>query len=183
MNWIITSFLIVNALSQLSAQDAYDQKYFIGGYYSFFVEEIYPDGTNDSLSTSEHYIDVNFRYALNRVWRVGVEYTLAYMTNEEVDDPFSTFGVTLDYDILDILRSKKSKLHIRAGLSFSNVSFTSNKLPQKRFVFNRVFGASYEYRISNALWLYGGFYHHFPFTKIEFKDAMVQPFVGVCVGI
>jgi len=163
----------------LSAQEN-DQKYFIGGYYAFFFTEVYPDGTNDSISTNEHYIDVNFRYALNRVWRVGMEYTLTYMTNEEVDDPFSTFGVTLDYDIL---RAKKSKLNLRAGLSTGNLSFTQNELPQKRFVFNRVFGGSYEYRVSNALWVNGGFYRHFPFTKIEFKDAMTLLFVGVCVGI
>ncbi len=180
--WIVIFAFLSCMLNGLSAQDN-DQKYFIGGYYSFFYTKIYPDGSNDSLSTDEHFIDVNFRYALGRVWRVGVEYNLGYMSNEEVDDPFSTCGVTLDYDILDILRSKKSKLNLRAGLSISNVSFTDNKLPQKRLVFNRVFGASYEYQISNALWVNGGFYHHFPFTKIEFKDAMVQPFVGVCVGI
>ena len=179
IRWSFIFAFLPGILKSLSAQDN-DQKYFIGGYYSFFHTVIYPNVTNDSVSTDEHYIDVNFRYALNRVWKVGMEYTLTYMSNEEVDDPFTTFGLTLDYDIL---RAKKSKLHVRAGLSSSNVSFTDNKLPQKRFVFNRVFGASYEYRISNALWVYGGFYHHFPFTKIEYKDAMVQPFVGVCVGI
>src|SRR6187431_85688 len=113
IRWIFIFVFLLGNLSMLSAQEN-DQKYFIGGYYAFFFTEVYPDGTNDSISTNEHYIDVNFRYALNRVWRVGIEYTLTYMTNEEVDDPFSTFGVTLDYDIL---RAKKSKLNLRAGLS------------------------------------------------------------------
>ena len=182
IRWIVLFAFLYGMLNNISAQEN-DQKYFVGGYYAFFHTKIYPDGTNDSVSTDEHFIDINFRYALNKVWRVGIEYNLGYMSNEDVDDPFSTFGVTLDYDILSILRAKKSKLHIRAGLSFSNLSFTDDQLPQKRFVFNRVFGASYEYRISNAFWVTGGFYHHFPFTKIEFKDAMVQPFAGVCVGI
>ncbi len=95
INWFYKCILLVFCISHVSAQDN-DQKYFIGGYYAFFYTKIYPDGSNDSLSTDEHFIDVNFRYALGRVWRVGVEYNLGYMSNEEVDDPFSTFGVTLD---------------------------------------------------------------------------------------
>ena len=182
IRWMAIFAFLVSNLSILFAQEN-DQKYFIGGYYAFFFTEVYPDGTNDSVSTNEHYIDVNFRYALNRAWRVGVGYTLAYMSNKDVDDPFSTFDVTLDYDLLNILRVEKSKLHVRAGLSFSNVSFRKNILPQKKFVVNRVFGISYEYRLSNAYWVYGGFYHHYQMTKVESRDAMVQPFIGVCIGV
>jgi len=177
--WIVIFAFLHAMLNSLSAQEN-DQKYFIGGYYAFFITEIYPGGTNDSISTSEQYIDINFRYALNRVWRVGVDYNFAFMNSEEVDDPFSTVGISLDYDFL---RAKKSKLHIRAGLSFSNLSFTSNELPQKKFVINLLSGGSYEYRISNVLWVYAGLYHHIPLNKIAFKDPMVNPFVGICIGI
>ncbi|MDZ4748307.1 MAG: hypothetical protein SH808_07440 [Saprospiraceae bacterium] len=31
--------------------------------------------------------------------------------------------------------------------------------------------------------VYGGLYHHFPFNRIEFKEAMIQPFVGVVIGM
>lgn len=58
--WIFILIIFSSKLNQLSAQDAYDQKYFIGAYYAFFNTEVYPDGTNDSVSTEEHFIDVNF---------------------------------------------------------------------------------------------------------------------------
>jgi hypothetical protein len=95
IRWIIIFVFLPGILNTLLAQQN-DQKYFIGGYFSFFTTKIYADGTNDSVSTDEHFIEVNFRYALNRAWRVGVEYTLGYMSNEDVDDPFTTFGVTFD---------------------------------------------------------------------------------------
>lgn len=167
-------------LIPLCAQTENSQKYFIGIYYSFFIDLIYIPGTTDSFSLQSHSIDVNFRYALNRAWKVGAEYILTTMAGDQLDDPFSTFGLTLDYNVL---RAKKSKLLVRAGLSFSNLSKTSDGFPQKRLVINRLLGASYEYRISNVLWINGGFYHHYPLNKIEFKEPMVLPFVGVAVGI
>jgi hypothetical protein len=157
-----------------------EQKYFIGAYYTFLIDPVYIAETADSVNFLSQYLNVNFRYALNRVWRVGVEYILTFTSTDEVDDPFSTVGLTMDYDIL---RAKRSKLHLRAGLSFSNLSLRTEGLPQKTFVVNRVLGGSYEYRIKNVLWVYGGLYHHYPMNKIEFKEAMVQPFLGVCLGL
>lgn len=172
--------LFLMASFQLSAQELSQQKYFLGGYYTFIIDPVVPEGSFDTVRFTHQYLNVNFRYALNRVWRVGVEYILMHTSAEEVDDPFSTIGLTLDYDIL---RAKRSKLHLRAGLSFSNLSFAGDGFPQKRSVVNRVLGGSYEYRISNVFWVYGGFYHHLPLNRIEEKYAMVQPFVGVCVGM
>lgn len=174
-----TIFLCV-ASFHLSAQELPPQKYFIGGYYTFLIDPVFIQETSDSINFVSQYLNVNFRYALNRAWRVGAEYIMTFSSTDEVDDPFSTVGLTLDYDIL---RAKRSKLHLRAGLSFSNFSVRTEGLPQKTFLVNRILGGSYEYRISNVLWLYGGLYHHFPLSKIEFKDAMVQPFIGVCIGI
>jgi len=165
---------------QLSAQEMNQQKYFVGGYYTFLIDPVIPEGTFDSVTLTHQYLNVNFRYALNRVWRVGVEYILMHTANVEVDDPFSTIGLTLDYDFL---RAKRSKLHFRVGLSFSNLSFAGDGYPQKRNVVNRILGATYEYRFSNVFWVYGGLYHHFPLNKIEGKWAMVQPFIGICAGI
>lgn len=99
---------------------------------------------------------------------------------EGVEDPFSTFGVTVDYDVL---RAKRSKLNVRAGASFGNLSFAGDVEPKKRFVVNRVIGASYEFRISQMIWLNAGIYGHRPLNKIEYKYAMVQPFIGVCIGM
>jgi hypothetical protein len=177
---ILLQFLCFTAFIHLSAQGLNQQRYFIGGYYTFIIDQVVPEGGFDTFSYSHQYLNVNFRYALNRAWRVGVEYILTITAADEVDDPFSTFGLTMDYDIL---RAKRSKLHLRAGLSFSNLSFAGDGFPQKRFVVNRVLGGSYEYRISNVFWVYGGFYHHLPLNAIEDKYAMVQPFIGICVGI
>lgn len=178
--WIFISIVILLSVITLRAQVTLDQKYFIGGYYTFLIDPVYIEETSDSINLVSQYLNVNFRYALNRAWRVGAEYILTFTAEDAVDDPFSTVGLTIDYDIL---RAKRSKLHLRAGLSFSNLSFRTEGLPQKQSVVNRILGGSYEYRISNVVWLYGGFYHHFPLNKIEFKDAMVQPFIGVCIGM
>jgi hypothetical protein len=176
----LLQLLFLTAFIHLSAQELNQQKCFLGGYYTFIIDQVVPDGGFDTVGYTHQYLNINFRYALNRVWRVGAEYILMHTSADEVDDPFSTIGLTLDYDIL---RAKRSKLHLRAGLSFSNLSFAGDGFPQKRFVVNRVFGGSYEYRISNVFWVNGGFYHHLPLNSIEEKYAMVQPFVGICVGL
>ncbi|MBK8832203.1 MAG: hypothetical protein IPN60_15375 [Saprospiraceae bacterium] len=179
-NWVVIIVITAACIGSLSAQSENVQKYFIGGYYTFLIDPVYIEETSDSINFVSQYLNVNFRYALNRAWRVGAEYIMTFTSTDEVDDPFSTVGLTIDYDIL---RAKRSKLHLRAGLSFSNFSVRTEGLPQKTFIVNRILGGSYEYRISNVLWLYGGLYHHFPLNKIEFKDAMVQPFIGVCIGM
>jgi hypothetical protein len=177
---IFILFFILTWLHSISAQVVREHKYFIGGYYTFLIDKVYVAETADSVNFVSQYLNVNFRYALNRVWRVGAEYILTFSSNEQVDGPFSTVGLTIDYDIL---RAKRSKAHLRAGLSFSNLSFAGEGLPQKRFVVNRIFGGTYEYRISNVVWLYGGLYHHYPLTKVIDKSAMIQPFIGVCIGL
>ena len=179
-HWVLIFVITAACIGPLRAQSEKVQKYFIGGYYTFLIDPVYIEETSDSINFVSQYLNVNFRYALNRAWRVGAEYILTFTSTDEVDDPFSTVGLTIDYDIL---RAKRSKLHLRAGLSFSNFSVRTEGLPQKTFIVNRILGGSYEYRISNVLWLYGGLYHHFPLNKIEFKDAMVQPFIGVCIGM
>jgi len=176
----LVSFAILICIHSISAQAVNEQKYFIGGYYTFLIDPVYIAETADSVNLTTQYINFNFRYALNRVWRVGAEYIMTFTSTDDVNDPFSTIGLTIDYDIL---RAKRSKLHLRAGLSFSNLSFAGEGLPTKRFVVNRVLGGTYEYRISNVVWLYGGLYHHYPLTKVVDKYAMVQPFIGVCVGL
>lgn len=179
-NWIaILAFVLIN-MGTLRAQEMPEQKYFVGAYYTLFIDPVYITETADSINVVSQYLNVNFRYALNRAWRIGAEYILTFTSTDEVDDPFSTVGLTMDYDIL---RAKRSKLHVRAGLSFSNLSFRTEGLPQKTFVVNRVLGGSYEYRITNVLWVYGGLYHHYPMNKIELKEAMIQPFLGVCLGL
>lgn len=178
--WIVISVFIFISFGALRAQEMPEQKYFIGAYYTFFIDPVYIAETADSINLTTQYLNINFRYALNRAWRVGAEYILAFTSTDEVDDPFSTVGLTIDYDIL---RAKRSKLHLRAGLSFSNLSFRTEGLPQKTFVVNRVLGGSYEYRITNVLWVYAGLYHHFPMNRIEHKEAMIQPFLGVCLGL
>jgi hypothetical protein len=180
IKWIFISLVVLISVNALNAQETIEQKYFIGGYYTFLIDPVYIEETSDSINFVSQYLNVNFRYALNRAWRVGAEYIMTFTSTDEVDDPFSTVGLTMDYDIL---RAKRSKLHLRAGLSFSNFSVRTEGLPQKNFLVNRILGGSYEYRISNVLWIYGGLYHHYPLNKIEFKDAMVQPFIGVCIGI
>ncbi len=179
-NWVLIIVITAALIRPLSAQSENVQKYFIGGYYTFLVDPVFIESTSDSIKFKHQHLNINFRYALNGVWRVGAEYILTFTSTDEVDDPFSTVGLTIDYDIL---RAKRSKLHLRAGLSFSNLSFRTGGLPQKRSVVNRVLGGSYEYRITNVLWVYGGFYHHFPLNRIDFKDAMIQPFIGVCIGM
>ena len=177
---LLLQLLFVTTFIHLSAQEMNQQKYFIGGYYTFLIDPVIPEGTFDSATFTHQYLNVNFRYALNRVWRVGIEYILMHTASDEVDDPFSTFGLTLDYDIL---RAKRSKLHLRVGLSFSDLSFAGDGYPQKRNVVNRILGGTYEYRFSNVFWVYGGLYHHYPLNNIEEKYAMVQPFIGICVGM
>ncbi len=179
-NWFVISIFILFYDSTLNAQNKPDQKYFQGAYFAYMVDPIYDEVTSDSINLHSQYLNINFRYALNRVWRVGAEYILTFISADEVDDPFSTVGLTIDYDIL---RAKRSKLHLRAGLSWSNFNSLTNGFPQKRSVFNRVLGGSYEYRLNNVFWAYGGLYHHFPFNEIEFKDAMIQPFIGMVIGI
>ena len=177
---ILISFASLICLHSISAQVVNEQKFFIGGYYTFLIDPVYIEETSDSINFVSQYLNVNFRYALNRAWRLGAEYIMTFTSTNEVDDPFSTIGLTIDYDVL---RAKRSKLHLRAGLNVSNLSFRIEGLPQKEFVVNRVLGGSYEYRITKVLWVYGGFYHHMPLNRIELKDAMVQPFIGVCIGI
>lgn len=181
MNRVIlfTIFLCV-ASFRLSAQELPQHKYFVGGYYTFLIEPYIMESTLDSVQVFEHYLNVNFRYAIDHNWRVGAEYILMFTATEGVDDPFSTIGLTVDFDVLN---AKRSKLNLRVGLSFGNLSFAGDVEPKKRFVVNRVIGASYEFRITQMIWLNAGISGHRPLNKIEYKYAMVQPFIGVCIGM
>ena len=165
---------------QLSAQQPEDRKYFIGGYYTFLIEPYIVESSLDTVQVTEQFLNVNFRYAFNHKWRIGAEYILMHTATKGINDPFSTFGLTVDYDIL---RAKRSKLNARVGLSFGNLSYAGDFEPKKRFVVNRIIGLSYEFRITKTIWLNTGFYSHFPLNKIEYKYGMVQPFVGVAVGV
>lgn len=178
--WIFRLFVFIGCTTQLSAQDQTEQKYFVGGYYTLLISPYILESTQDSIQLIEHYLNVNFRYAINRELRVGAEYILMFTATEEVEDPFSTIGLTVDYDVL---RAKRSKLNLRLGISFGNLSFAGDVEPKKRFVVNRVIGASYEFRITKMIWLNAGIYGHRPLNKIEYKYALVQPFIGVCIGM
>lgn len=177
---ILNLIILVVGITQLCAQQQEERKYYIGGYYTLQIGPFIMESTMDSVQVTEQYLNVNFRYAFNHKWRIGAEYILMHTATEGIDDPFSTFGLTVDYDIL---RAKRSKLNARVGVSFGNLSFAGDFEPKKRFVFNRVIGGSYEFRITKMVWLNTGIYSHFPLNKIEYKWGMVQPFVGVCVGI
>jgi hypothetical protein len=178
--WICKLFIFVGCTTQLSAQHQPEHKYFVGGYYTFLIDPVIMESTLDTVQLFQNYLNVNFRYAFNHKWRIGAEYIMMITATEGVDDPFSTFGLTVDYDIL---RAKRSKLNLRVGISFGNLSFAGDVEPKKRFVVNRVIGGSYEFRITKIIWLNAGIYSHLPFNKIEYKYAMVQPFIGVCVGM
>ncbi len=178
-NFLVIGFFSLVAMPAVMSQEVAQHRFFAGAYYSFLRDPIVQDGTFDTVYYNHQYLDLNFRFALNRVWRVGVEYNLGFVSFEDAENPFSTTGATLDYDIL---RARRSKLNLRAGISFSNLSFAGDGPPHKQFVVNRVLGGSYEYRISEVFWINGGFYHHYPWTKVPDKYAMIQPFVGVSVG-
>ena len=179
-HWVLIFVITAACIGPLSAQSENVQKYFIGGYYTFLIDPVYIEETSDSVNLVSQYLNVNFRYAFNHKWRIGAEYIMMITATEGVDDPFSTFGLTVDYDIL---RAKRSKLNLRAGISFGNLSFAGDVEPKKRFVVNRVIGGSYEFRITKIIWLNAGIYSHLPFNKIEYKYAMAQPFIGVCIGM
>jgi len=180
IRWIYLSIILVSSITQLSAQEESESKYFIGGYYTIKIGTYIIESSLDTAKVTEQFLNVNFRYAFNHKWRIGAEYILMHTAKGGIDDPFSTFGLTVDYDFL---RVKRSKLNLRAGISFSNLSYADVWEPQKRFVFNRIIGLSYEFRITKVIWLNTGFYGHHPLNKIEFKYDMVQPFIGICAGI
>lgn len=176
---LVIGFFSLVAMPALRGQEVSRHRFFAGAYYSFDRNPIVLDGTFDTIYSNHHYLDLNFRYALNRVWRVGVEYNLGFVSYKDAENPFSTLGATLDYDIL---RARRSKLNLRVGISFSNLSLAADDPPQKQFVVNRILGGSYEYRINEVFWINAGFYHHYPWTKVSEKYAMIQPFIGVSVG-
>ncbi len=111
---------------------------------------------------------------------LGAEYILVLTSPDEVKDPFYIAGLTVDYDLL---RAKRSKLNLRAGLSLSDIVFAGDFEPKRRTVVNRIIGGSYEFRITKTIWIYAGYYNHFPLNKIPYKYAIAQPFIGVCFGL
>ena len=163
----------------IKAQDQDYQKYYVGGYYTLLVDPYIMESTNDSIEITQHFINVNFRNALGRNWRIGVEYIVSLVSYEGIEDPFQIFGLTIDYDVL---RAKKSKLNLRAGLSMGNLLYAGDFEPKRRSVVNRIIGISYEYKISKIVWLNAGLYGHRPLNNIPGKYALAQPFLGACVG-
>src|SRR5687767_4053442 len=121
---ILLAFLISTGIARSQEEDIVKtpevtkQKYFLGGYYTFMVEPYILESTGDSVNFTQHFLNINLRYALNHKWRFGIESIFSVVPFEGVDDPFYTIGVTADYDIL---RTKKSKLHARVGISFGNL--------------------------------------------------------------
>ena len=176
---IILSLLFIGCTS-IQAQTQEYQKYLVGGYYTFLIEPYILESTNDSVQFTQHFINVNFKYAFNHKWRVGMEYIVSIVSFEGIEDPFHTVGLTIDYDVL---RAKKSKLNLRVGVSAGNLLFAGDFEPKRRSVINRILGISYEFKISKTMWLNGGIFGHKPFNKISYKYALVQPFIGACVGI
>ncbi len=177
---IFISFLFLTSSSLLKSQDEVKRGFYIGGYYTFLIEDMILESTGDSIQYTQHFMNVNLRYALNHKWRLGLEYILSVTPRKEINDPFYVAGLTVDYDIL---RTKKSKLHLRGGLSLSNLLYAGDFEPKRRTVVNRVLGISYEFKITRAIWICGGLYGHRPLNKIPYKYALAQPFIGACVGI
>lgn len=178
-NILILSMMLL-LLNILRAQEKTNKGFFLGGYYTFLVDPVILEETVDTIKLRHNYINLNVRYALNHKWRIGAEYILVLTSPDQVNDPFYIAGLTVDYDLL---RTERSKLHLRAGLSLSNMSFAGDYEPKKKFIINRILGASYEFRITKALWIYAGYYNHYPFNKILYKYSIAQPFIGINIGL
>ena len=179
IKYVLGIFLSINGIVFIKAQEQDFQKYFVGGYYSILIEPYILESTGDSVQFAQHFINVNLRYAINHKWRIGIEYLVSLVSYEEISDPFHTFGLTVDYDVL---KAAKSKLNLRLGLSTGNLLYAGDFEPKKHSVINRVIGVSYEFKISKIMWLNAGLYGHRPFNKIPYKYALVQPFIGACIG-
>ena len=66
-NWVVIIVITAACIGSLSAQSENVQKYFIGGYYTFLIDPVYIEETSDSINFVSQYLNVNFRYALNRM--------------------------------------------------------------------------------------------------------------------
>lgn len=177
---ILISIVILISISSISSQAQENKGFYLGGYYTLLIEETLLESNKDTIQFLLHCMNVNLRYAINHKWRFGIEYILSITSHDKIEDPFHTLGLTVDYDVL---RTKKSKLHLRGGLSLSNILYAGDYEPKRRTVLNRVIGVSYEFRISSAFWLNAGINGHRPLNKIPYKYAFVQPFIGACVHL
>jgi hypothetical protein len=177
---MIRLILIILCLQTLS-QNCWSQeekgKLIPGAYFSLLIDPVILATTLDSANVSQYFINTNLRYAFNKKFMAGTELILAFASPEDVNDPFYLVGLTFDYNFL---RVEKSKLNIRVGVSFGNLSYADDFEPQRRMVINRVIGGSYEFRINKTIWIYAGYYNHLPLNKIPYKYATAQPFIGAC---
>ncbi len=178
--WLPIVSMIFICFNSLKAQVKGKSEFYLGGYYTFLIDPVILESTGDTVQLRHQYFNINLRYALSYKWRIGAEYILVLTSPEEVKDPFYIAGLTVDYDIL---RVKKSKLHVRVGLSLSDIVFAGDFEPKRRTVINRIIGASYEFRVTKAFWIYAGYYNHFPINKIPYKYSIAQPFIGICFGL
>lgn len=175
MKWNLLFILIFYMTSGHSQESKLASHYAAGGYASLLVDPVILSTSLDSTNITQFFINTNFRYIFNVKFMLGLECILAFVSPEEVDDPFYLTGLTFDYNLL---RSKRSKINLRAGISYGNLSYAGDVEPMRRKVINRVIGGSYDFRVSNSIWIYLGYYNHMPLNKIEFKYATAQPFIG-----
>src|SRR5688572_11099258 len=123
----------------LKSQSDEVRRFYVGGYYSLLIEEVLLERTGDPIQFMHHFISVNAKYALSHKWRIGTEYIVSLTNFKEIDDPFHVVGFFAEYDFL---RSKKSKINVRGGLSFGNLLYAGDFEPKRRSVINSLFGLS-----------------------------------------
>ncbi|MEP7195602.1 MAG: hypothetical protein ABI851_03735 [Saprospiraceae bacterium] len=178
MKKYIGIILIIMICNIADAQN--DSKITIGAFFTAVVFDYKYDLNGKPYTLWEHYLNINSQLRFKRNWRIGLEFNLADIDGENIDNPFYFTGLTLDYDLL---RSKKFSLYLRTGLSIGNLSFAGEDGPTKRIVVNRIIGISMSYKIYKFLMVNTGFYNHYPLNKIEYKYGISQPFIGLGIRL
>lgn len=177
----VTIFIfMLTGICSAHAQEKFKSSINLGGYYTFLISPVIIEATGDSATLHENYLNINVKYTKNIKWSFSAEYILIFTSPDVVDDPFYITGISVDYNLL---RAKKSKIQIRAGLSIGNIVFADDFEPKKQTVVNRIIGVTYDFRISNRIWLYAGYYNHFPLNNIPYKYSIAQPFIGAYINL
>lgn len=178
---LISGSSISQELKKLEIKDQGSSgSFYTGCYFTVLIDPVILSTTLDSTNVTTYFLNTNIRYAFNKKFMLGSELILAFASPDAVNDPFYLAGLTFDYNLL---RVERSKINFRVGISFGNLSYTEGSEPQRRTVINRVIGGSYEFRVSKVIWLYAGYYNHLPLNKIPYKYATAQPFLGACIEL
>ncbi len=152
-------------------------KFEVGGYFTVVANSPFEDLNGEEYTLWENYLNINCKYKIKKKWKLGTELIVSVIDGgQTINNPFFIWGTSLDYDLLS---SNKMSLNLRGGISTGNLSFAGDEEPKKRFTINRIIGLSYDFKVYQRIWLYLGYYNHFPLNNIEFKYGFAQPFVGI----